>query len=229
MSRGSIPARCEGCGKEFLGRRPDINRKPAKFCSRACRRTLVSKQCIRCGAQFQVKAYRTTTALYCSKVCCRDQVERRCTQCGAVFHVARCRETTALYCSLKCKDNAHVARAKDMSRISTRFWQNVDKSGPVPKHRQELGRCWIWRGVVDNNGYGQFSTQVRVNVRNPIMKAHRFSFFLAHGRWPKLFICHHCDTPGCVRPDHLFEGTQADNMIDMAHKGRGRRAAYYYL
>jgi hypothetical protein len=187
MSRGSIPARCEGCGKEFLGRRPDINRKPAKFCSIACRRTLVSKRCVRCGARFQVRAYRAKTALYCSKACRRDKVERRCVQCGAVFQVARCRETTALYCSLKCKDDAHVVRAKSMSRTLARFWRNVDKKGPTPKHRRGLGPCWIWRGTVDNNGYGMLSTQA-LSMRRPVVKAHRFSFFLAHVRWPKLFV-----------------------------------------
>lgn len=85
-----------------------------------------------------------------------------------------------------------------------RFWHHVEKSSG----------CWEWRGVRSAAGYGYTSTR-------PKLLAHRFSWTLAHGAGPgDLFVCHRCDNPGCVRPDHLFLGTVRDNAADMRHKGR---------
>jgi hypothetical protein len=75
--------------------------------------------------------------------------------------------------------------------------------------------CWFWRGLKSNNGYGIFS------VKTTRFGAHRFSVFLDTGCDPKdLNVCHKCDTPLCVNPDHLFLGTQKENMVDMGLKGR---------
>ena len=52
--------------------------------------------------------------------------------------------------------------------------------------------------------------------------APRASVFLKTGEWPELHVCHHCDNPKCVNPDHLFLGTQKDNLDDMTRKGRRR-------
>lgn len=89
--------------------------------------------------------------------------------------------------------------------ISERFWSKVDKAGP----------CWLWTDKPDPDGYGQ----LRVTGRN--IRAHRLSYTLAYGPIPDgLDVCHHCDVPLCVRPDHLFIGTHADNVRDMDQKGR---------
>lgn len=50
--------------------------------------------------------------------------------------------------------------------------------------------------------------------------APRVAFYLATGSWPQHFVCHHCDNPSCVRFEHLFEGTNTENMADMYRKGR---------
>lgn len=94
-----------------------------------------------------------------------------------------------------------------------RFWTKVDKSG----------KCWIWLASKDAKGYGWFG----INSRN-VVKAHRFSYELHKGKIPKegngkrfsMFVCHHCDNPSCVRPSHLWLGTNADKMRDMVIKGR---------
>lgn len=64
-------------------------------------------------------------------------------------------------------------------------------------------------------GYGQLSVNGKLNL------AHRFSYELAYGPIPNgLLVCHHCDNPRCVRPDHLFLGDHSANTVDMMSKGR---------
>lgn len=75
--------------------------------------------------------------------------------------------------------------------------------------------CWGWRGYADKDGYGTVKHAGRP------LRAHRFSWEIHNGPIPEgLCVCHKCDNPGCVRPDHLFLGTSADNMHDRDAKGR---------
>jgi hypothetical protein len=100
------------------------------------------------------------------------------------------------------------------------FWSKVDKNGPTPTHQPGLGACWIWLGSRKENGYGQ----CYVN-RRPIY-AHRFAYEHAVGPLTDgLRALHRCDNPPCVRPDHLFAGTQSDNTKDAIQKGRANPAA----
>lgn len=84
-----------------------------------------------------------------------------------------------------------------------RFWDKVDKSG----------ECWLWQAKQKTYGYFDYNRKTTL--------AHRVSYMMAYGEIPAgLFVCHHCDTPLCVRPDHLFVGTHQDNMDDCASKDR---------
>jgi hypothetical protein len=78
--------------------------------------------------------------------------------------------------------------------------------------------CFIWAGGTTSHGYGVFwDGERRVG-------AHRYAWELVHGPIPEgLCICHKCDVPCCVNPDHFFLGTKLSNLVDMARKDRGRK------
>lgn len=92
-----------------------------------------------------------------------------------------------------------------------RFWEKVDTSlGYGPK-----GDCWKWTGVVNSMGYGQLL------ISGKMKYTHRYSYQLHYGLFPDAMrVLHKCDTPRCCNPEHLFLGTQRDNVLDMMAKGR---------
>lgn len=93
--------------------------------------------------------------------------------------------------------------------IQDRFWSKVNKTSG----------CWLWTaGTI--RGYGQFNLG-RVAGKSRTAYAHRVSWELAHGPVAgDLSVLHRCDVPLCVNPEHLFLGTQQDNLADARQKGR---------
>ena len=87
-----------------------------------------------------------------------------------------------------------------MKTTEERFWEKVDKSGD----------CWIWQAFKNKKGYGMFSIDGKPQY------AHRVAWFLEHGYYPELpmQINHICNNRGCVNPEHLYEGTQEQNVND---------------
>ncbi len=98
------------------------------------------------------------------------------------------------------------------SEARAAFWLRVNNGQNIPVN---LDGCWLWTGPKIRRGYGRF------NFNNKRVLAHRQSYFWFVGPIEKgKDICHHCDTPSCIRPSHLFCGTRSDNMKDCVKKGR---------
>lgn len=95
--------------------------------------------------------------------------------------------------------------------IEDYFWARVQKTDT----------CWLWTGTIDKGGYG---LRYLEGPNGPMHhQAHRVSWELHVGQIPPgILVCHHCDVRNCVRPDHLFLGTNLDNAQDKMRKGRGR-------
>lgn len=93
---------------------------------------------------------------------------------------------------------------------SERFWSKVEKTR----------ECWLWVGAKISGGYGSF----KINRKTAM--AHRVSWELANDSIPpNLHVLHRCDNPLCVRPSHLFLGTQKDNVADRVSKNRSSRGS----
>ena len=88
-----------------------------------------------------------------------------------------------------------------------RFWNRVNKTNS----------CWEWQGFKGSGGYGQ------VSLYNKVYTTHRLSAMLDGKDIDNKLVCHHCDNPSCVNPEHLFVGSPADNMQDKVNKGRQTR------
>lgn len=122
-------------------------------------------------------------------------------------------------CALRLrKTDEHLASLR--GDLTSRFFSKVAKSDG----------CWLWTSTRDRKGYGRFTVErVRMpdgSIRFKRTGAHRFSYEFHVGPIPSgpgfhgTCVLHRCDNPSCVRPDHLFLGTNADNVRDMDAKGR---------
>lgn len=135
-----------------------------------------------------------------------DIPQRICPICQRSFYPLRqqIKNNTGYYCSPSCW---YISNTKPLSE---RFWSKVRK--------EEGAACWLWIGArfKGPREYGLLG-----NEQKEPRLAHRISWELNRGPIPTgMQVLHTCDNPPCVRPDHLFLGTQKDNMQDMISKGR---------
>lgn len=96
------------------------------------------------------------------------------------------------------------------TRLPRAFWSKVS---PEPN-----SGCWLWTACVNAAGYGRFG--VPLEYRTEL--AHRYAYSVLVEAPGELFVCHRCDTPGCVNPNHLFLGDNQANVTDMVRKRRHR-------
>lgn len=96
------------------------------------------------------------------------------------------------------------------SDVEERFWSKVEKGSE--------DECWEWQAAQDSDGYGNFK------INGSVERAHRVALALDEGDLSSLdefdLVRHTCDNPSCCNTDHLVEGNQKDNMIDMSKRGR---------
>jgi hypothetical protein len=110
-----------------------------------------------------------------------------------------------------CRKCFLVAQGPDGDPLSEqkRFWEKVDKNGPIIK--PELGPCWIWKGTCDKLGYGRFGIK-RSGSWIKVL-AHRYSYELLVGKIPEgVEPDHLCRNPACVNPSHLETVTHQENL-----------------
>lgn len=184
---------CPICHCEFV----DNPSKPRTYCSKICQYQGVLPPKSKPG---QRRSKPST------------QITHSCIVCKARFKDDPSKPRT--YCSKVCQylDNKPPRQTRDKNGIllkpwQDRFWHYVNKA-PHPK------QCWIWTGRTNKKGYGT------IGVKGRSYFTHRLSYELHYGLLlPGIQICHRCDNPPCVRPDHLFAGTAWDNAQDAYLKG----------
>lgn len=106
--------------------------------------------------------------------------------------------------------NTRARRPRSLVRLKSDFEKKV---AYIPFYS-----CQEWLGYLNPGGYGQFQVGGKARI------AARVSYELYKGKIPEgTIVCHSCDNPACVNPEHLWLGTYKDNMVDMISKGRGKQ------
>ncbi|WP_313453263.1 HNH endonuclease signature motif containing protein [Stutzerimonas nitrititolerans] len=140
---------------------------------------------------------------------------RACSNCGEVFRESRSDSNAQWekreFCSINCNNSSP-------HRVTSIF----DR---LERHQVKQEGCWGWTGAIDDKGYGVISSREKSRSPSP-EKAHRVSYEKEFGSVPDgMNVCHKCDNPPCTNPEHLFAGTQKDNMVDCSIKGRLNKAS----
>ena len=112
-----------------------------------------------------------------------------------------------------------IVSRKNLMTILERLLQRISVN-------HETG-CWFWTGCCNRSGYGMIT--ISSKLCKIVSYVHRVMWEEKFGKIPDgLYVCHHCDNPPCINPDHLFLGTHQDNMDDGKKKGRFASGERHY-
>jgi hypothetical protein len=140
---------------------------------------------------------------------------KRCARCGTEYATIVRRQQ---YCTQHCATRS--PRPHGRKPDAERFWPKVEKNGPIPAHRPDLGPCWLWMAST-TKGYGLFSMGGKLNRAST--GAHIWSYTQLVGPVPEgLHLDHLCRVTRCVNPAHLEPVTCRENLM----RGVGFTAGY---
>src|SRR6266853_2023399 len=144
-----------------------------------------------------------------------EQPTKVCKYCNKVFtkdvDLSYKLWASRFLCSKICRTNYLTGRTHKIHKLSIsvydRLMRYIDKNNSTG--------CWEWLGALSSRGYA------KINVRDNNKLASRVMWSEINGKIPEgLFVCHSCDNPKCINPNHLWLGTAYDNVMDMYKKGR---------
>lgn len=151
-------------------------------------------------------------------------LKKSCDNCTKEFEYSDSRRKNARFCSLSCLSKLTKKEQDERRRIE---WESETREQYLAALSKKFNKfvvkkdgCWDWNATKNKQGYGSMLH------RHKLMKSHRASYLIHKGEIPKgIFVLHSCDNSSCSNPEHLFLGTNTDNMRDMTKKGRNKPRA----